>query len=337
MSTNTICLGGVSLNIGRHAAGEIPKELEKAGCRHPLLVTDGSILKLGLCRELLDVLEKAGIPWDIFSEVPSDPPSSVVAKGTEFCRSRGCDSVIGLGGGSVLDCAKAIKMMSTHPGSILDYVKGGPRFQNPGLPLFSVPTTSGTGSEVTQYAVITDEEKQVKTTIGDTRLVSHAVFLDPTLTQGLPPRITAATALDSVKADELSDNAKAIYNQMYGTLHADDVKNLYDAGAAAYDAKNYEEAVTNLVQVVAMDEKYDNGYAVYYLARSYEALQQNDEAIAMFQKFLDNYPGTSRAKYCTSAIARLGGQVQTQSTTQTQATTQNPAADTAAQDQAAQQ
>ncbi len=148
---------------------------------------------------------------------------------------------------------------------------------------------------------------------------------------------TAATALDSVKADELSDNAKAIYNQMYGTLHADDVKNLYDAGAAAYDAKNYEEAVTNLVQVVAMDEKYDNGYAVYYLARSYEALQQNDEAIAMFQKFLDNYPGTSRAKYCTSAIARLGGQVQTQSTTQTQATTQNPAADTAAQDQAAQQ
>ena len=95
--------------------------------------------------------------------------------------------------------------------------------------------------------------------------------------------------------------------------------------------------MTNLVQVVAMDEKYDNGYAVYYLARSYEALQQNDEAIAMFQKFLDNYPGTSRAKYCTSAIARLGGQVQTQSTTQTQATTQNPAADTAAQDQAAQQ
>ena len=99
---------------------------------------------------------------------------------------------------------------------------------------------------------------------------------------------TATTALDSVKADELSDNAKAIYNQMYGTLHADDVKNLYDAGAAAYDAKNYEEAVTNLVQVVAMDEKYDNGYAVYYLARSYEALQQNDEAIAMFQKFLDS-------------------------------------------------
>lgn len=123
---------------------------------------------------------------------------------------------------------------------------------------------------------------------------------------------SAKTALDSVKADALSDNAKAIYNQMYGSLHADDVKNLYDAGVAAYDSKNYEEAVTNLEQVAATDVKYDNGYAVYYLARSYENLQENDKAIAMFQTFLDNYPGTSRANYCTQAIQRLGGQVQQQ-------------------------
>ena len=124
----------------------------------------------------------------------------------------------------------------------------------------------------------------------------------------------ATTALDEVNADDLSDNAKTIYNQMYGSLHADDVKNLYDAGEAAYDAKNYEEAVTNLAQVVAMDERYNNGYAVYYLARSYENLQQNDKALEMFQKFLDNYPSTSRANYCTNAIARLGGQAQTQDT-----------------------
>lgn len=95
--------------------------------------------------------------------------------------------------------------------------------------------------------------------------------------------------------------------------------------------------MTNLVQVVAMDEKYDNGYAVYYLARSYEALQQNDEAIAMFQKFLDNYPGTSRAKYCTSAIGaagRSGADAEYDADTGHDA---EPAADTAAQDQAAQQ
>lgn len=96
---------------------------------------------------------------------------------------------------------------------------------------------------------------------------------------------------------------------MYGSLHADDVKSLYDAGSAAYDAKNYEEAVTNLAQVVSMDEKYDNGYAVYYLARSYEALQQNDQAGRDVPEVPGQFPGTSRAKYCTSAIARLGGQV----------------------------
>ena len=140
---------------------------------------------------------------------------------------------------------------------------------------------------------------------------------------------SAKTALDSVKADELSDNAKAIYNQMYGSLHADDVKNLYDAGVTAYDAKNYEEAVTNLEQVAATDAKYDNGYAVYYLARSYESLQQNDKAIAMFQTFLDNYPGTSRANYCTQAIQRLGGQTQT-TTTQSSGATDAAGQDTAA-------
>ena len=150
---------------------------------------------------------------------------------------------------------------------------------------------------------------------------------------------TAKTALDQVQADDLSENAKTIYNQMYGTLHAEDVKNLYDAGEAAYTAKQYEEAVTSLEQVVAMNEKYNDGYAIYYLARSYEALQQKEKAIAMFQKFLDNYPGTSRAKYCTSAITRLGGQVQTPAAdTTTQSTTQPPAADTTTtQEQAAQQ
>lgn len=131
---------------------------------------------------------------------------------------------------------------------------------------------------------------------------------------------TAKTTLDNVNADELSDNAKAIYNQMYGSLHADDVKSWHEAGVAAYEAKNYEEAVTNLSQVVSADEKYDNGYALYYLARSYEALQQNDQALVMFQKFLNDFPGTSRAKYCTSAIARLGGQVETQTQTQAEDT-----------------
>ena len=196
---NTICIGGVSLIIGEGADSLVADELKKDGLTKPLIVTDKSISKLGLCNDIIAALEKDGLSWCIFDEVPGDPPSAVVKMGTAVCSDNNCDSVIGVGGGSVLDCAKAIKMMATHTeGTILDYVRGGLAFKNPGLPLYSVPTTSGTGSEVTQYAVITDEDRHVKVTIGDTRLVSKAAFLDPVMTKGLPPRITAATALDAM-------------------------------------------------------------------------------------------------------------------------------------------
>lgn len=198
-SVNTICIGGVSLIIGQGASSLVGQELAKNGLKNPLIVTDATLLRIGICSEVFRSLDAARFPYAVFDSVPSDPPASAVTCGTEICRKNSCDAVVAIGGGSVLDCAKAIKMMATHGNdSILSYKKGGLTFTNPGLPLFSIPTTSGTGSEVTQYAVITDEEKQVKTTIGHPYLVSKAVFLDPCLTAGLPPRITAATAMDAL-------------------------------------------------------------------------------------------------------------------------------------------
>ena len=128
----------------------------------------------------------------------------------------------------------------------------------------------------------------------------------------------AVTALDEVNTEELSENAKAIYNTVFATVHAEDVKNMFDAGAASYSAKKYEDAVTSLAPVVEMDEKYENGYALYYLARSYEALGQNEQAVEMFQRFAAAYPGTERATYSNNAIVRLGGQTAAQGTQQTQ-------------------
>ena len=89
---------------------------------------------------------------------------------------------------------------------------------------------------------------------------------------------------------------------------------MFDAGSAAYDAQNYEEAVTNLQRVVDYDERYSDGYALYYLARSYENLGQNAEALEMFQRFADAYPGTQRATYSNNAIARLQPLVQQENT-----------------------
>ena len=139
---------------------------------------------------------------------------------------------------------------------------------------------------------------------------------------------SASTALDQVDPDQLSDNARAIYNQIYGSLHADEVQALYEAGSAAYDAQNYQEAVTNLSQVVDYEQDYDDGYALYYLARSYENLGQNAEALDMFQRFADTHPGTQRATYANNAIARLqqaGTQTQDQTETDTGTGTQNQA------------
>ena len=124
----------------------------------------------------------------------------------------------------------------------------------------------------------------------------------------------AAASLDQVDPDQLSDNARTLYNQIYGSVHADEIQALFDAGSAAYDAQNYEEAVTNLQRVVDYDERYSDGYALYYLARSYENLGQNAEALEMFQRFADAYPGTQRATYSNNAIARLQPLVQQENT-----------------------
>lgn len=146
----------------------------------------------------------------------------------------------------------------------------------------------------------TEEEETAEQTGG-----SYELLIDAYASFQAGDTQTAADKLSQVTADDLSDNAKAIYNQIYATVYADQVKALYDAGSAAYDSGDYETAITNLSQVVDFDVTYDNGYAVYYLARSYEKQGQNDPAVENFQKFIDNFPGTERATYSRNAIARL--------------------------------
>ncbi len=128
----------------------------------------------------------------------------------------------------------------------------------------------------------------------------------------------ATLYLDQIDREQLSDNALAIYNEIYASVHAEQIKELYDTGAAAYGSQEYEEAIESLAQVVEVDESYDNGYALYYLARSYETLEQYGEALELFQRFADLYPGTSRANYANEAIARLQTQVSEEDDGQTQ-------------------
>ena len=199
--SNSISIGGIKIVIGQSCLDEVANELHGKNCHKPLVVTDKSIESLGLLDLALKSLKENEVPYVVFDEVPSDPPSAVVRKGIAVFKENQCDSVIAMGGGSVMDTAKAINIMSTNDGDILEYdnsPKGGKKFAHDGSPLFSIPTTSGTGSEVTQYAVITDEAEHRKATIGDERLTSKVVFLTPVVTLGLPKGVTASTGIDAL-------------------------------------------------------------------------------------------------------------------------------------------
>lgn len=200
-TTNSIVIGGVKLIIGAGASKEVGKEAKSRGLKKVLVVTDKGIAGLGLHKDVLDSLNENEIPYILYDKVPSDPPVSVVKEGALLIQIEECDGVVAIGGGSVMDAAKAMNMMSVNEGEILEYDNsptGGRSFRNPGHPLLTVPTTSGTGSEVTQYAVISSVEEKRKATIGDPMLVSKAAFLDPVLTMGLPRKITAATGIDAM-------------------------------------------------------------------------------------------------------------------------------------------
>ena len=200
-ATNSISIGGIKIVIGLSACGELGAEVKAKGCERPLVVSDGGIRACGLLDPALASLEAAGMQPTVFDKVPSDPPSAIVREGVEAFKAATCDCVVAIGGGSVMDAAKAINIMSTNEGDILEYdnsPSGGRKFQRSGHPLFSIPTTSGTGSEVTQYSVITSEVERRKCTIGDERLTSSVVFLSPLMTVGLPPKITAATGIDAL-------------------------------------------------------------------------------------------------------------------------------------------
>ncbi len=162
-----------------------------------LIVTDQVVSKLGLFEPLTEALAAAGTSFVIFDEVTADAPIAVIEKGIEFFTRQGCDAIVAIGGGSVMDAAKVIGLAAAndrHPRSLVGYFRSlhGP------APIYAVPTTAGTGSEVTVAAVISDPQHEKKLVIADTRIVPKMAALDPLLMTGLPKPVTAATGMDAL-------------------------------------------------------------------------------------------------------------------------------------------
>ncbi|MFM5828944.1 iron-containing alcohol dehydrogenase [Aeromonas veronii] len=189
----------VKLLAGEQALEQLASELASLGAHRPLLLTDKGVNATGLATLLANVLAEGELPvaaiWD---EIPADSSTAVVERIAKRYRELDCDSLVALGGGSVIDTAKAVNILTSMGGDhLLDY-SGAGCLTRPLKPLAVVPTTAGTGSEVTLVAVIKDETSGRKVPFTSPFLLPQLAVLDPRLTQGLPLNITAATAMDAM-------------------------------------------------------------------------------------------------------------------------------------------
>ncbi|MGI8254984.1 iron-containing alcohol dehydrogenase [Blautia difficilis] len=177
---------------------ELPEIIMRHKCTHVLIITDGGIMKLGLTRRLEKALKEAGIPYTIYDKTVANPTTVNVRKALELYHKEGCDAIIGFGGGSSMDCAKAVGACTVKPNQSLAQMKGILKVHKKLPLLMAVPTTAGTGSETTLAAVITDADTRYKYAINDFPLIPRYAVLDPKVTLSLPPFITATTGMDAL-------------------------------------------------------------------------------------------------------------------------------------------
>jgi len=186
--------------FGSGAVRELPRVLQENGVRKPLIVTDPGLRASGVVDTVAEVLRRAGMEHEIFAGVHGNPIEEDVSESAALYKSSGCDAAIGLGGGSALDVAKAVVVFVRYDGPLadLEWQAGGlQKMSGPFDPIIAIPTTSGTGSEVGRSSVITSHKLGRKIIIFSPWLMPKQAILDPRLTVGLPPHLTAATGMDA--------------------------------------------------------------------------------------------------------------------------------------------
>lgn len=188
------------IKVGPGAVGELGSDAEMLGIRRAAVFTDSAVMRLAPYGRALEALRSAGIEFEVYDLTRVEPTDRSFVDASEFMKSCGADGVISIGGGSVIDTAKAASLLSTYPGDFLDWVNkpigGGRAVPGPLPPHIACPTTSGTGSESTAVAVFDLEAQQVKTGIASKYMKPSLGVIDPEFTYSLPPLVTAATGFD---------------------------------------------------------------------------------------------------------------------------------------------
>jgi len=183
--------------LGIGATKEIGKETKALGGTKVLMITDSGVVNAGLVDPLRTNLEGAGLNVFLFDRVEPEPSAFLVDESAQFIKEEGVDIVIGVGGGSSLDVAKGASLLASNPGHVLDYC-GIDLIAKRGLPKILVPTTAGTGSEVTRVFVVTDKKDNMKKVVYSNYAISDLAIVDPMLTLSMPSKVTADTGMDAL-------------------------------------------------------------------------------------------------------------------------------------------
>ena len=183
--------------IGPGAVNELPALIESLGLQRPLLVTDAYLTKTGAADRVLQLLRGAGLTAAVFDGTVPDPTTESLERGVEAVRAHDADCVIGFGGGSPMDSAKALAVLASQGGPMRKF-KAPNSYSGPALPIIAIPTTAGSGSEATQFTVISDSDNDEKMLCPGMSFLPFAAIIDYELTLSMPPRLTADTGVDAL-------------------------------------------------------------------------------------------------------------------------------------------
>jgi len=182
--------------FGRGVFKQLGGEVMSWGKRVLLVTGKSAMRRSGILDRAIEVMKSTRIKFSLFDRVEHDPSLETVEEGVKFLQDKKCDLIIGLGGGSAMDAAKAIASLAKQPGTVREY-HAGKKIDREGLPFIAVPTTAGTGAEITNNSVLTDRKKTIKKSIRSPFMIAKVALVDPELTLSLSPQITAYTGMDA--------------------------------------------------------------------------------------------------------------------------------------------
>jgi len=228
----------------------LPALLSEASIQRPLLVTDPVVRGLRSITEAIEALSPNLRFTAVFDQIPGEPTTREIEAGVSSLANAQCDGLVAIGGGAVLDTAKAVALLAANGGRLPDY-RGANRFPRAGLPRVAAPTTAGTGSEVTRFTVVIDPDTRVKMLITDDKMVPRAAIVDPSLTVEAPPRVTASAGVDALThAIEAYVSRKA--NPLTDTLALSAIRRLVWSLPRAYD-DGHDAAARSAAAVGALE------------------------------------------------------------------------------------